>query len=124
MRRPQTRNPTPPADLEALATSLGYETWQALLHELYVVQGMGIAELSARTGVPDLRIQRHVRKLGYVRKRGGSNNEKVVITPELIAECMRDGVNTVAQRLGIDGPAFASRLRKLHAEGKLPEVQK
>lgn len=88
--------------LEKLARDTGYEDYKSMLVELYAVQRLSLAELAARCGISTERLKRHLARYGLtLRGRGGANNVKVVITPELRREVLLDGVPAVAKRLGV-----------------------
>lgn len=99
--------------LDELAASLGFENTDKMLYELYVVQRTPLKELQAKLFTPMYTLRRRLEEICVpMRSRGGRNNVKSEITPELIDEVSRDGVTAVAMRLGIDGPALGARLKK------------
>jgi len=105
------------ARLAKVATELGYENTQHMLHELYVVQNVSIAKISARLFTPYRTLYRTMLALGIkIKSRGGRNNVRTEITAELLAEIARDGVAAVAERLGVEPSTFSARLKRTKGE--------
>lgn len=102
------------SDLENLAQKAGFESYQQMLHELYTVQGLGLYQLAERCHIHYKRVRRHLNRFGIpIRGRGGPNSVKVVFTPELLTEIIKNGVEPTAQRLGITPVVLRSRLNAL-----------
>ena len=101
-------------DLERLAQETGYPDYRTLLYELYVVQRIGLYELAARCHMHYRRVRKHLIRFGIqVRGRGGANNVKIVLTPQLLREVMKDGIPAVADRLGVHSSVLRARLKAL-----------
>lgn len=99
--------------LERVAHERGFESYEKLLYELYIVQGYSIEQLQARLFTPHHSLKLKLRELGLItRGKGGPNNRKFVLTDELIAEASRIGVWELSLRLGVDPVQVASRLKE------------
>lgn len=97
--------------LESVARNAGYEDFKSLLHDYYVVQRVGLTTLAERLHIAVPRLKRHLKRFGIeVHGRGGANNTKIVVTPELVREVTRDGIPAVARRLGISITALLRQL--------------
>ena len=102
------------SDLDRLARESGFESYQSMLYELYVVRGMGLYELSRRCHVYYRRTRKHLKRFNIpIRSRGGPNNLKVALTLELLEEIVKNGVAATAERLGVAHVALHQRLRAL-----------
>lgn len=105
------------SELDALARQAGFADYPTMLHELYVIKRLSLMEVGERCHISYKRVKRHLKRFNIpVHKRGGPNNVKVTLTPELLQEIMRDGVVSVAQRLGVDQIALQMKLKKLSEE--------
>jgi len=96
---------------ESLARSLHYNTEQEMWTNLYLNKNLSIANLSARFACAPHTIRMRLKKAGVtMRPRGGENNIKYEVTPELEAEIDRDGVAAVAERLHVTVQALYRRV--------------
>lgn len=107
---------------KALATRLGYESEEAMWKALYDEKHLSIAALSGRLGISRNAIRATLRKRGALRKRGGANNVLEEMPAALLEEVRRDGVMTVAKRMGVKYATLYKRLRK--AGVTVTELQK
>lgn len=100
--------------LDEVALSLGHDSTEKMLYELYIVKGMPIETISKTLVTPMWTLRKRFDEAGIsVRTRGGLRPSTVLteLTPDLISELMRDGVRAVADRLGVDPPALSAKLR-------------
>lgn len=101
-------------ELNELAKGAGYASYPELLYDFYVARHYSLHECGARLGINWMRVRRHLERFEIpVRKRGGPNNVKVVLTEQLVGEIMRDGLAAVALRLGVSYSVLYSRVRAL-----------
>lgn len=99
-------------EFEVLASRLGYRNEVALWEDLYVTKGLSLSQISRKLDVSRNVIRLALARAGIPpRKRGGPNNARVVLTQELIDEIRRDGLPTVARRLGLSHSTLYKRLR-------------
>jgi hypothetical protein len=99
-------------DLDHLAVDAGFESYKSLLYELYVVRHLSLDDVGQCCHIHYRRVRKHLEQFGItVRSRGGRNNVKYELTPELLHEIMRDGVPTVAMRLGVESGMLYERLK-------------
>lgn len=104
------------AELERLAKQAGYESTEKMLRELYVEKRVSIDKLVARLFTTHRALYKVLRMYKIpIRKRGGPNNVKVVLTDALFAEICRDGAAAVAERLGVDVTTLRERLKRRKA---------
>lgn len=100
--------------LDDRAKALGYTDYQSMLHDLYVVQGLGVTPLAHRLHLSRLRVIKHLNRFKIPRKTaGGANNVKVLLTPALLHEVEKNGVPATAARLGIEPHALYAKLKGL-----------
>lgn len=102
------------AQLERIAELGGYPTYRDQLYELYVVGRLGIPALAERCNISPARAKKHLLRHGIpLHKRGGryDSNTKVVLTPTLIREIAREGIPSVARRMGVEQAAIAVKLK-------------
>lgn len=100
--------------LDDVARASGFENYKAMLQELYVVQRTALVDLAKQLHITEGRVRKHLHRYGIpLRARGGPNNVKIVMTPELYREVCRDGVPAVAERLGVESGVLYARLKKL-----------
>lgn len=96
--------------LEKLAQERGYVSCATMLYDLYIVKQIPIERIAHDLYTPMFTFRKVFDECGIaIRTRGGRHNVKVEMTKELYDEVCREGVETVAARLGMDG--FALRLR-------------
>lgn len=89
--------------LHAFAVEQGFDSTAAMLYELYITQDVPVEEISRRLLTPMWTLRKLFDEYQIpVGPRGGRNNVKLEMTPELIQEVMRDGVPAVAERTGIE----------------------
>lgn len=102
--------------LEALAHSIGYESYRDMLQDLYVVQGMSFYEIAKRCNVSYDRTKKHLKRFGIpIRGRGGRHESttKIKMTPALVQEIYENGLTSTAERLGVDSSRLLQQLKKL-----------
>lgn len=98
--------------LEEVANTRGYESADKMLHDMYVVQRIPVHKIAEQLFTPMWTLRKRFDELGIkIRTRGGPNNVKVDITPELLGEISRDGIPAVSERLGIDMSTLYARLK-------------
>lgn len=92
----------PLGELELHARKCGFESYKAFLHEHYVVRNVSLIELAEMLHIHTQRVRKHLLRYGIaIRGRGGPNNCRVVLTPALVSEVIRDGIPAVSERLGV-----------------------
>lgn len=100
--------------LDQLARSAGYEDYKSALHELYVTQGLGLAQLASRFNISQGRVRRHLARFEIpLHGRGGLQHRKVIVTQELLQEIAREGVPAVAAKLGVEPPILYQKLKQV-----------
>lgn len=98
--------------LEELAKERGFDSTASMLHDMYDAQQMSLTEICENLVTPMWSLRKAFAAAGIeARTKGGRNNVKFEITPELIDEVSRDGVSYVSMRLGVDYLTLANRLR-------------
>jgi transposase-like protein len=89
-----------------------------MLHELYE-SGLSIVDIGRELGVTAFPMRRILRACGIpIRPRGGRRWFRIEVTDTLLQEVMRDGIGTVAERLGVNPVTLSMRLRKYWREKK------
>lgn len=95
-----------------VARSLGYSDDVALWKDLYETKKLSIAQISKKLDVSRNVVRENLAKAGVVmRKQGGPNNARVVLTDDLLDRIRKDGVAAVARDLGLDYTTLYKRLR-------------
>lgn len=108
--------------LTQVAQERGFEDSDALIRDMYITQGKSIKDIQEELFTPMWSLKKRLVRLGIpFRSRGGPNNVITHITRELVEECLRDGVNAVADRLGITTQLLSSRMKKW-CESNAPEL--
>jgi hypothetical protein len=103
--------------LENLAQQQGYDSFEAMVRDLYEVQHISIEKLAAQFFTPVRKFRQRMLEMGIeLRPRGGKNNQKMILTPATVQEVLRDGISAVAARLGVDTLTLSERMKEL--EGK------
>jgi hypothetical protein len=98
--------------LEEVARSRGYESTEKMLYDLYTVQQMPLKELAKNLFTPMWTLRKRLDEVGIqMRSRGGPNNRPWMITREVVEEVSREGVVSVARRLGVNEQQFRKRLK-------------
>lgn len=101
-------------ELDQFAKQQGFEDYSKMLYEFYTVQGLSLVEISSRCHVHWKRTKKHLFRFKIpLRGRGGANNVKVLMTPELLHEIKVNGVPATADRLGVTEHAIRSQLKRL-----------
>jgi len=91
------------SDWETTATSLGYLGEKEMLEDLYLTRKFSLAIIARKLGTSSAVVASHINKAGItLRKRGGANYVKVIPTPELEERVRVEGVQQVADALGVD----------------------
>lgn len=89
-------------DWEELAKQMKYPGEKEMWEDLYSRREMSIAELSRRFDSGTASIHKRLTANGIpTRPRGGKNNQRVVVTAELVERCRNEGVTPVATELGL-----------------------
>lgn len=102
-----------------LAQNTGYENRAQMLYQMYVIDRVPIERIAHILVTPMWSLRKQFDEFQIeVRTRGGRNNVKVEVTEELVAEASRDGVPTVAARIGVDPVTLGLRLKRWHEERK------
>lgn len=103
--------------LEEVAHKRGFDSCAIMLHDMYVVQEIPIEKISKLLYTPMWSLRKRFSELGIgVKSRGGKNHVRFEMTQELYNEVCRDGVMTVADRLGIDALALNTRIKRWYVE--------
>lgn len=100
--------------LEELAHKQGYPSLADMLYQLYIVQDISIEKIAREILFTSLwTLRKRFDELQIpMQTRGGKNWSKVEITPELVAECTRNGVPATAERLGLEPARLYVRLNE------------
>src|SRR5688500_1257199 len=100
--------------LKRTAKEQGYTGVGQMLRDLYVTQQQGLNLIMRQLMLSEHTLRKLMKLYAIpLRSRGGPNNVHVVLSPELLAEVVRDGVKAVATRLGVDEIMFRARLKAL-----------
>ena len=95
-----------------LVKSLGYNNETHMWADLYIEKELSIAQISRKLDVSKNIIRSCLTRASIpIRSRGGPNNSKVVLTPELIDEIKLNGIKATATRLKMDYTTLYKRLR-------------
>jgi len=99
---------------DEVAAKLGYTSEVSLWVDLYTTRGLSISQIARKLDVSRNTIRGSLEKAGIqIRKQGGPNNQRLVVTDELVDEIRKDGVAVVAARLGLDYSTLYKRLRNV-----------
>lgn len=100
-------------ELETVAKLAGFPDYKSLLQQRYQVECVSLQDLAENLHISQPRLKKHLEKYGIpLRKRGGANNVKIVLTAELIQEIARDGIPAVSMRLGVESSVLYARIRR------------
>ena len=89
-------------DWERVALTLGYVDAHAMWKDLYLTKKLSTAAISRKLGVSQNTIRAVLVEANIpFRSRGGANNTKVSITPEIAEAITKRGLATVAKELKI-----------------------
>lgn len=103
--------------LDSVAQERGFENAAAMLHDMYVVQHIPIQKIADTLFTPIWTLRKRFDDVGItVKGRGGRNNVKYEITEELYQEVLRDGIEIVCSRLGVESVPFRQRLQKWYLQ--------
>jgi len=98
----------------SVASALGYTGEVEMWKDLYTTRRLSISQLSRKLDVGRNTIRASLGKSGIVlRKRGGPNNQRLVVTDELVEEVRKDGVAAVAKRLKLDYTTLYKRIYRV-----------
>lgn len=101
-------------ELDRFARKQGFQDYPAMLYEFYTVRGLSLIDIGERCHVHWKRTKKHLIRFKIpLRSRGGANNVKVVMTPELLHEIKVNGVPATADRLGVTEHAIRRQLKLL-----------
>jgi DNA-binding transcriptional ArsR family regulator len=104
-------------ELENVAKHAGFSDYKSLLEQWYKIDGVSLEELAERLHISQLRVRKHLARYGIpLRKRGGANNVKVVLTNALLKEIAKDGIPAVSTRLGVSEGRLYTRIQQWISE--------
>lgn len=106
--------------LDALAREQGWENAETMVKDLYEVKRWSLKRLTIMLQLPtQYLLQQWMKNWGIeIKGRGGRNNLKFDLTPQLVEEVTRDGITAVADRLGISRTRLYTRLQEYLKETK------
>lgn len=101
-------------DWTRLSSSLNYGDERSMWEDLYTVRKLSISQIARKLDVSSNTVRASLMRHGVTtRKRGGPNNQRLVVTDELVDECRRDGIAAVARRLDLDYTTVYKRLYRV-----------
>lgn len=101
-------------DWKPVLRALGYADEAGMWQDLYVTRALSIMQIATKLDISRNAVRDALAKHGIeIRGRGGPNNQKVVITDEVIEQVRTYGIAAVAQQLGIKYSALYKRLYKI-----------
>ena len=96
---------------EDLAKELGYADEVTMWKDRYEAQKVSITVLAANLGVSRNAVRSALERCNIpIRTRGGANNCKFAITDALVEEVKKDGIKSVAERLGVSYSTLYKRI--------------
>lgn len=106
-----------------IAQDLGYKDTDEMWRALY--PKFSISQLATRFAVAQNSIRDQLKLHDIARqKRGGKNNQKLVLDEDLLTDIRLRGVITVARERDYDVTSLYKALRKVGLNGKLEQVPK
>ncbi len=98
---------------DGIARELQFTDATAMFTKFYIEMKMPIEELARRFNVSQGMIRGQLAKAGVeVRKRGGANYSKIVMSKQLADECNAKGTKLVAEELGVSYTALHKALKR------------
>jgi transposase-like protein len=95
-----------------LVKMLGYGSDAEMWTDLYKEKNLSIAQISRKLDVSRNVVRDALGKAGLtLRKRGGPNNSRVLLSEAVLTAVRRDGIAVVAKRHGVSYATFYKRLR-------------
>jgi transposase len=109
-----------------VATALEYPSEEEMWRDLYVTRGLSIVQIAKKLDVSRNTVRESLDRTGIVlRQRGGPNNQKLEITDALVEDIRREGITSVAKKLGLSYTTVYKRLYRVRgltlADLELPE---